>query len=651
MPDETTTAEKTADQEYSIDPTAGEMLEIAERLGIGTVFTRSREMKPCSTGKDGACCKLCAMGPCRLIGKHDKGLCGATRETVAARNFLRQVAAGAAAHSDHGRDVALTLGAVARGEIEGGAIADVVKLAKVAGHMGIDVDGKDANKLALEVADRALAQFGQQTGELVFIARAPQKRQKLWRERGVTPRGVDREIVEAMHRTAAGTDQNYKTLLDGAVKCALSSGWGGSMIATDLQDILFGTPQPVRSAANLGVLSADKVNILIHGHEPLLAAMVIEAAHEPEMVALAESVGAAGINIAGICCTANESLMRKGVPPAGNMLHQELAVLTGAVEAMVVDVQCIFQGLAEVAEHFHTKLISSSAKACVGDSEQILVDEHHPLESARAIVRAAVENFPNRGEVHIPDISEPLVAGFSHEYIRYMLGGKMRASLTPLNENIANGKIRGVAAVVGCSNPRAVQDYAVVNVVRELIANNVLVVVTGCAAITSGKHGLLAPETMEFAGESLKEICETIGIPPVLHMGSCVDNSRILTVLSDVVATGGLGDDIAGLPAVAISPEWFSEKALEIAAYAVGSGVHVIFGGVGSPTANSPEVTEYMISGWAERYGGSLRFLEEPQDMVVAALDVIDSARKALKIDVAAERVLFDMDMRRELSV
>lgn len=651
MPDETTTAEKTADQEYSIDPTAGEMLEIAERLGIGTVFTRSREMKPCSTGKDGACCKLCAMGPCRLIGKHDKGLCGATRETVAARNFLRQVAAGAAAHSDHGRDVALTLGAVARGEIEGGAIADVVKLAKVAGYMGIDVDGKDANELALEVADRALAQFGQQTGELVFIARAPQKRQKLWRERGVTPRGVDREIVEAMHRTAAGTDQNYKTLLDGAVKCALSSGWGGSMIATDLQDILFGTPQPVRSAANLGVLSADKVNILIHGHEPLLAAMVIEAAHEPEMVALAESVGAAGINIAGICCTANESLMRKGVPPAGNMLHQELAVLTGAVEAMVVDVQCIFQGLAEVAEHFHTKLISSSAKACVGDSEQILVDEHHPLESARAIVRAAVENFPNRGEVHIPDISEPLVAGFSHEYIRYMLGGKMRASLTPLNENIANGKIRGVAAVVGCSNPRAVQDYAVVNVVRELIANNVLVVVTGCAAITSGKHGLLAPETMEFAGESLKEICETIGIPPVLHMGSCVDNSRILTVLSDVVATGGLGDDIAGLPAVAISPEWFSEKALEIAAYAVGSGVHVIFGGVGSPTANSPEVTEYMISGWAERYGGSLRFLEEPQDMVVAALDVIDSARKALKIDVAAERVLFDMDMRRELSV
>lgn len=627
------------------------MLKIAEKREISTVFQRADTIKPCSTGASGGCCKLCAMGPCRLIGKHDRGVCGADRDTVAARNFLRQVAAGAAAHSDHGRDVALTLKAVASGEVEDGTIADTVKLAKVAGYMGIEAAGKDVNTLAVEVADCALAQFGQQTGELIYIGRAPAKRQELWRNRGVVPRGIDREVVEAMHRTAAGTDQNYKTLLDGAVKCALASGWGGSMLATDLQDVLYGTPTPVRSSANLGVLSEDKVNILIHGHEPLLASMILDATSEPEMVELAKSLGATGINVAGICCTANESLMRKGVPPAGNMLHQELAILTGAVEAMVVDVQCIFQGLTEVADHFHTKLISSSSKARVGDSEQIVVDEHRPREAAREIVRSAVENFANRGDIHIPNVSEPLVAGFSHEYIRYMLGGKMRASLTPLNENIINGRIRGVAAVVGCSSPRAVQDYAVVNVVRELIANNVLVVVTGCAAITSGKHGLLTPETMAFAGDTLAEVCETIGIPPVLHMGSCVDNSRILTVLADVAATGGLGDDIGGLPAVALSPEWFSEKALEIATYAAGSGAHVIFGGVGSPVANSETVTNYMIDGWTERYGGSLRFITEPQDMVVATLDLIDNARKALKIDVAAERVLFDMDMRRELSV
>jgi carbon-monoxide dehydrogenase catalytic subunit len=640
-----------AEDTYSIDPTAAEMLEIAEEMHIDTVFQRSREMKPCSIGKDGACCKLCAMGPCRLVGKHTKGVCGATLATVTARNFVRQVAAGAAAHSDHGRDVALTMKAIASGEIEGGTIADEVKLAKVAGYFGIEVAGKDVMTLAGEVADAALAQFGAQTGELAFIARAPEKRQKLWRDLDVVPRGVDREIVEAMHRTAAGTDQNHVSLLDGAVRAALSSGWGGSMIATDLQDCLYGTPQPVRSSANLGVLSETKVNILIHGHEPLLASMILDATREPELIELAKSVGAEGINVAGICCTANESLMRQGVPPAGNMLHQELAVLTGAVEAMVVDVQCIFQGLADVSSYFHTLLISSSTKAHVGDSIQIVVDEHRPREAARDIVRRAIENFPNRKDVHIPTTSEPLIAGFSHEYIRYMLGGKMRASLTPLNDNIVNGRIRGVAAVVGCSNPRGVQDYGVVNVVRELIANNVLVVVTGCAAITSGKHGLLTPETMAFAGETLAEVCETVGIPPVLHVGSCVDNSRILTILSDVVATGGLGDDIAGLPAVAISPEWFSEKALEIATYAVASGAHVVFGGVGSPVAGCQEVVDYMIDGWTERFGGSLRFISEPGDIVTASLDLIDNARAALKIDVPAERVLFDMDMRRELSV
>lgn len=635
----------------SIDPSAIEMLEIAEREGISTVFERSRAIRPCSTGADGACCKLCAMGPCRLIGKNDKGVCGATKDTVAARNFVRQVAAGAAAHSDHGRDVALTIKAIADGHIEGGTIADEVKLAKVAGYLGIDPAGKDVMTLAGQVADVALAQFGQQLGELAYIKRAPEKRQALWRELDVVPRGIDREIVEAMHRTAAGTDQNYVSLLDGAVRAALSSGWGGSMLATDLQDCLYGTPEPVRSSANLGVLSETSVNILIHGHEPLLASMIIDAVHEPEMVELAEKLGADRINVAGICCTANESLMRKGVPPAGNMLHQELAVLTGAVEAMVVDVQCIFQGLGEVASHYHTLLISTSSKARIGDGLHMVVDETAPRESARNIVRAAIENYANRGEVHIPQVSEPLIAGFSHEYIRYMLGGKMRASLQPLNDAIVEGRIRGLAAVVGCSTPRVVQDHNVITTVRELIANNVLVVVTGCAAITSGKYGMLAPETMEYAGDGLREVCEAVGIPPVLHVGSCVDNSRILTILGDVVATGGLGEDVSDLPAVGISPEWFSEKALEIATYAVGTGIDVIFGGVGSPVANSQTVVDYMIDGWTERYGGSLRFVPEPEAIVETALDLIDAARTKLRIDVPSERVLFDMEMRRDLSV
>ena len=639
----------------SIDPTAQEMLDVAAACDIDTVFTRAAAMKPCPIGAEGACCKLCSMGPCRISGKgkeEKRGVCGATVDTIAARNFTRQVAAGAAAHSDHGRDAALMLKSIADGEVEGFAVKDEVKLHRVAGLMGIDTEGKDVKTLAGEVADVAIAQFGQQTGELVYVSRAPEKRQQLWRDLGVVPRGIDREVVQALHSTAPGNDQNVEHLLDTAVRTALASGWGGSMLATDLQDIIFGTPVPVRSAANLGVLKDDHVNILIHGHEPLLSSMIVDAARDPEMEALAKEVGAAGINMAGICCTANEALMRQGVPPAGNMLHQELAVLTGAVEAMVVDVQCIFQGLADVASNYHTLLISTSPKAKVAEQGiHIEMDEHKPGETANEIVRRAIENFKNRGETHIPQVSEPLVAGFSHEYIRYMLGGKMRASFRPLNDNIINGRIRGLAAVVGCSNPRTMQDAGVIHVVRELIANNVLVVVTGCAAITSGKHGLLSPETASFAGEGLASVCETVGIPPVLHLGSCVDNTRILTILAEVVEEGGLGEDIGDLPAVGISPEWFSEKALEIAAYVVGSGGHVIFGGVGSPVAGSPMVVEYMLSGWEERYGGKLEFLADPADIVTSALDTIDKARADLKIDVAQERVLFDMDMRRELSV
>ncbi|MBE0476326.1 MAG: anaerobic carbon-monoxide dehydrogenase catalytic subunit [Coriobacteriia bacterium] len=639
----------------SIDPATLEMLEVAEREGISTMFSRTEQMKPCPTGAEGACCQYCGMGPCRFGGKDKeakRGVCGATLATVAARNFARKVAAGASAHSDHGRDVAIALSAAAEGGLEGVAVADEVKLYRVAGYLGVESDGKDVAALAREVAERALAEFGKQTGELAYLARAPKKRQEIWRKLGIAPRGVDREVVELMHRTGPGTDQDYENILTAAMRTALSSGWGGSMLATDLQDVLFGTPTALRSSANLGVLKDDHVNIIIHGHEPLLSTMVVQAAREPGMIELARGAGAAGINLAGICCTSNEVLMRQGVPPAGNTLQQELAILTGAVEVMVVDVQCVFQGLGEVAGHFHTKLISTSPKAKLGGGAiHVELDEERPLEVAREIVRTAIANYANRGEVRIPAHSSELVAGFSHEYIRYMLGGKLRASFRPLNDNVANGRIRGLAAVVGCNNPRVPHDAGIVGVVRELIANDVLVVATGCAAIAGGKHGLLAPETMEAAGPGLREVCDTVGIPPVLHLGSCVDNSRILTILSEVVEEGGLGEDISDLPAVGICPEWYSEKALEIATYCVASGAYVIFGGVGSPVGGSDEVVRHMLDGWEGQVGGKLAFISEPADIVTSALDHIDAKRAALGIDVPAERVLYDMQMRRELDV
>ncbi|MDO9128572.1 MAG: anaerobic carbon-monoxide dehydrogenase catalytic subunit [Anaerolineales bacterium] len=628
-------------QQQSVDPAAQEMLIRAEELGIGTAFTRADDMAPCNIGGAGMCCKQCGMGPCRLTKEGQVGVCGATIDTIQARNLIRAIAAGAAAHSDHGRDMAFTLKAVANHEAEGYIIRDVAKLRIVASHYAIPIEGRSPEEIANDLADLYIAQFGQQKGEVVPVIRAPKKRQQLWRERGVVPRGIDREVVEALHRTHIGDDQDAEHILQHAIRVGLADGWGGSMIATDISDILFGTPAPVLGQANLGVLKDDMVNVVVHGHEPTLSQMIVAASQDPEIIEYAKAAGAKGVQLSGICCTANEILIRQGIPAAGNFLQQELAILTGAVEAMVVDVQCIMQALVGLAANFHTKIITTSPKVRITGAMHIEFDEHKALTIAKQILKEAIDNYKNRGKTHIPQIKEDLIPGFSHEYINYMLGGSYRASFRPLNDAIMAGRIRGVAAIVGCNNPRSSHDYLHNYVVKELLKQDVLIVQTGCGAIASAKLGLMLGEAgLTEVGPGLREICETIGIPPVLHMGSCVDNTRILTVLTQVVAEGGLGDDIDQVPAVGLAPEWMSEKALAIATYCVASGAYVIFGG-SSPVSGMPDrvsdsdkVLHYISEGWEKLYGGKLEFIPDPDEMIKATLAHIDKKRAALGLPV-----------------
>ena len=613
----------------SIDPAACEMLEIADASGASTVFHRAEAVKPCPIGIDGRCCKICSMGPCRLVGKTTRGVCGATLGTVAARNFGRQVAGGASAHSDHGRDLAFALVAIAKGEAQGYEIRDEVKLYEVARFMDIPTGDRSINEIALDVGDKALEQFGQQRGEIIYVKRATKKRQRIWRDLGITPRGVDREVVEMLHRTHEGADLEAEHILDHALRTSLADGWGGSMLATDISDIIFGTPNPLQSVANLGVLKDDEVNLVVHGHEPILSDMIVVAAQTPEMIEYARSKGAKGINLAGICCTSNEILMRHGIPPAGNFLHQELAILTGAVEAMVVDIQCIMQALGELTQDYHTELISTNRKAKIPGAIHMEFDEHRGLDSAKEIVRRAIDNYPNRGETHIPEHKAGLVAGFSHEYLNYMQGGISRASFRPLNDAIIAGRIRGAAAVVGCNNARVTQDEGIINTIRDLIANDVLVVVTGCAAHASAKHGYLSPEILASTGAGLREVCDAVGIPPVVHLGSCVDNTRILTVLTQMATEGGLGEDVDDLPAVGICPEYMCEKAIAIGTYCVATGAYVLFG-VGSPVGASEEATRIITDVWEEKVGGKMEFVEDWQEIVRRSLEHIDNKRTAL---------------------
>jgi carbon-monoxide dehydrogenase catalytic subunit len=630
-------AKKRSHEEQSIDPAAQQMLIRADELGVGTAFSRADDMAPCNIGGAGLCCRICSMGPCRLTKDGQTGVCGATVDTIQARNLIRSIAAGAAAHSDHGRDMAFTLKAVANGEAEGYAIHDIAKLRTVAALYDIPIEGRAPEEIANDLADLYIAQFGQQKGQLAPLRRAPQKRQQLWADVGVIPRGVDREVVEALHRTHMGDDQDSEHILQHAVRTALADGWGGSLIATDISDILFGTPAPVLGQANLGVLREDMVNVVVHGHEPTLSEMIVAATQDPEIIAYAKAAGAQGVNLSGICCTANEILMRQGIPAAGNFLHQELAILTGAVEAMVVDVQCIMQALVGLAQNFHTLLITTSPKVSIKGATHIEFDEHRALSIAKEILKKAIDNFKNRGQTRIPDVRQNLIPGFSHEYINYMLGGTYRASFRPLNDAIISGRMRGVAAVVGCNNPRSTQDYLHTYVTSELLKQDVLIVETGCSAIANAKLGLLLGEAgLDQVGPGLREVCEAVGIPPVLHMGSCVDNSRILTVLTQMVAEGGLGDDISQVPAVGLAPEWMSEKALSIGTYCVASGAYVIFGG-SSPVSGMPDrvadsdgVLRYISEGWEKLYGGKLEFISDPAEMVRKTLAHIDQKRDAL---------------------
>ncbi|HUU60663.1 MAG TPA: anaerobic carbon-monoxide dehydrogenase catalytic subunit [Phycisphaerae bacterium] len=624
-------------EERSSDSATVEMLKHAADLGIPVAWDRQEAMEPqCGFGSLGICCRICTMGPCRIDPFGDgpsEGICGATADIIAARNLIRMIASGAAAHSDHGRDIAHTLLMASEDENCDYQPKDETKLRALAAELGVETDGKDLRQVAHVVAEICFRQFGQQHGEVVFTARAPEDQQKRWRAAGVMPRGVDREIVEIMHRTHMGVDNDPVNILLQGVRASLADGWGGSMIATDLSDVLFRTPQWVRSRANLGVLEPDMVNIIVHGHEPTLSEMIVAAAQDKELLELAKSKGAKGINLGGICCTANEILMRHGIPLAGNFLQQELAVATGVVEAMVVDVQCVFPALGKLTEKFHTKLISTSPKAKFPFAEHIEFEEAKALQIAKRIVRAAVENFPNRkAKPCLPAESSPLVAGFTAENFFSALGGRYRGSYRPLNDAIMAGRLRGVAGVVGCNNPKHRHDYGHVEMTKELLANDVVVAVTGCSAIADAKAGLLVPEAaMKYAGKGLQEICRAVGIPPVLHLGSCVDNSRILVVLSNMVAEGGLGESIADLPVAGAAPEWMSEKAVSIGFYVVASGVFTVLGEP-FPVQGAPNVMDFLCGGIEEIFGGRFAFESDPVVAARLMIDHIDVKRAALKL-------------------
>jgi carbon-monoxide dehydrogenase catalytic subunit len=641
-------------KDFTICEATARMIAKGRKDGVETAFDRAAGMKACPIGADSACCKHCSMGPCRLNAKdpYSKvGVCGATIDTIMARNFARMVASGAAAHTDHGMSMLDLFREVVNGKIKEYSIKDPIKLQKIAAEIGIEVEDRSLEDVAMDLYKELERTYTQVEGEIPFAKRVPEKTLETWRKHGIVPRGAMREIMELMHRTHMGVDQHYENITRQCSRTALADGWGGSMVATEISDIIFGTPSPVAADVNMGVLKEDQVNIIVHGHEPNLFESMLGSVNEPSLVEAAKKAGASGINLVGMCCSGAEMLSRHGIPHAGNFMSTEAVLITGAVDAMAVDVQCIKQGLAKVAECYGTILVTTNPRCHIEGAKHIEFHEHDPKASTDEIVIQAIGRFKNRKlPIDIPKIRNTGIHGFSHEYINYMLGGSFRASYTPLNDNVINGRIRGVAGVVGCTNPRVKQDYVHVELVKELIKNDVLVLQTGCSQISLAKAGLLTPEAAHLAGPGLKEVCETVGMPPVLGMGSCVDNSRILIAASEMVKTGGLGDSIADLPAVGAAPEWMSEKAISIGHYFVASGVYTVFG-VTFPIVENTKFHDLLFGGLENQGFGKWGFAADPYEMASLMIAHIDKKRKALGIDKARQRILVDMADRRALDV
>ena len=586
------------------------LLETAQKVGADTWQQRVKNQTPhCGFGEGGTCCRICSMGPCRITKKAPRGICGCDVHGIVARNYLRFTVGGTAAHSDHGREIMHTLHQTR----EGGnyQVKDPEKLIRIAKEWGVETEGKDIYALAHEMAEIGLLEYGFPFGEQKFAQRAPEHTKELWRKAEIMPRAIDREIATAMHMTHMGNSSMAEALIRQSLRAGLSDGWGGSMMGTEFSDVMFGTPRPIDTEANIGVMEKDNVNIVVHGHDPSLSEMIVYYANDPEMIAYAKSMGAKGITVSGVCCTSNEVTMRHGIPMAGNYLNQENVVLTGACEAIVVDVQCIFPALGPLSKCFHTKFITTSPIARIPDSEFIQFSVESAGDSAKSIVKLAIENFQNRNQelVNIPNQKQKARVGYSVEAIKGVLDTVANSQLDefgttkPLVECVHSGVIRGAVAMVGCNNPKVRPDTAHIGLMKKMLENDIIVITTGCSAQAAAKAGLMDPvQAREYCGAGLKRVCELANIPPVLHMGSCVDISRMMVLASDIAKDWGI--NISQVPVVGCAPEWMSEKAVSIGNYVVATGIET-FLGVDPYSKGSEEVTRLLqgedgIKEWVE---------------------------------------------------
>ncbi|GJQ59572.1 MAG: anaerobic carbon-monoxide dehydrogenase catalytic subunit [Candidatus Scalindua sp. AMX11] len=605
----------------------------------------------CSFGSHGLCCRNCNLGPCRLgseelplhlkfsVPKVNRSSCGKTADSMVAGMFLQTVLRGTSSHIGHALHVARTFVKAAEGS-DHFPIKDEQKLFAVAKDLGINIAQKQNLEIAREIGQKAMEDLvGPGEGPMSFaLALAPKKIEKLV-ETGLIPqKGAAETIVQGVHSTAQGMMSSTKHLLLSCLKFGVVD-MMALYISTQLQDILLGVPTPKPSRIGMDALDKDKVNILVHGHVPVLSEMVIAQANKLTKKAL--GVGAKGINVVGTCCTGTEVLVRLGIPMAGSTIMQELVVGTGLVDAVCVDVQCVYPSLSTITQSLHTRLITTMPELRMDNDIYIEFTPDNAQEAAGRIVEEAIaayrERVPER--TFLPKAKgHDLLGGFSVEALMGVLETlNPEKPLKPLVDLIIDGSIQGVAVIAGCLSSKIQTDMSFVTIAKELLRNNILVLATGCAATACARHGLLKGEAKSIVGGSLRGALDTIGkaaglngsMPPILHFGSCVDNSRCAVLAASIADY--LETSIDKLPLVASAAEHVVEKAAAIymGVIALGITTHI---GVTPKLSGSPYVIN-MLTKELEQITGSTLLIEiDPDESAKAMINHIQKKRKGLGI-------------------
>lgn len=621
--------------EQTPDPAVREMLLRMEQLGIDTTFDRFDKQKPqCSFGLAGICCKICNMGPCKITAKAPRGVCGADADLIVARNLLRSAAAGVAQHGMHAREVILALKWAGEGKLDV-PIMGQQKIRSTAEAFGIPVKHRSIKRIAIDLADALLEDLSRTVPDeyKTIKACAPPERQQVWKDLDILPISAYHEVFEAYHKTGCATDGDWTSVMQQFLRCGLAFTFSGVVGASIATDSLFGVGDRVTSKVNIGALKKGYVNIAVHGHLPLLVSQIVQTGQEEKFIELAKSKGAKGIRFYGICCSGLSAMYRyNGVIPLSNAVSAELVLGTGALDLWVADVQDVFPSIMEVAKCFKTTVVTTSESARLPGAERFEYDHHHSnigetKALAEKIVLRAIESFEERKgiPVYIPPYEVEAEVGFSVEYVHKRFG-----SMKPLAEALRSGKILGIVNMVGCNNPKVLYEKAIIDVADVLLKNNVLILSNGCASFPLMKLGYCSVSALEDkTGDTLKEFLSP-DLPPVWHVGECIDNTRSSGIFAGIA--GELGKKIYELPFAFSSPEWGNEKGIDAALGFRLMGISS-YHCVEAQIYGSKNVIEFLKEGTKELLGSSMNVDTDPTALGQKIVDDMKIKRKELGWD------------------